>query len=74
RQEGARNDGADPASVERLRVSQRSWLVYRDNQCRARGRGREGALWARPRVRCLGQFSIRRANALADNFSRLTAH
>ncbi|MEO7368904.1 MAG: lysozyme inhibitor LprI family protein [Gemmatimonadaceae bacterium] len=74
RQEGVRNGGADPASVERLRVSQRSWLVYRDNQCRARGRGKEGALWARPRVRCLGQFSIRRANELADSFSRLTAH
>ena len=74
RQEGVRNGGADPASVARLRVSQRSWLVYRDNQCRARGRGKEGALWARPRIRCLGQFSIRRANELADNFSRLTAH
>lgn len=74
RQEGVGNGGADPASVERLRVSQRSWLVYRDNQCRARGRGKEGALWARPRVRCLGQFSVRRANELADNFSRLTAH
>jgi uncharacterized protein YecT (DUF1311 family) len=74
RQEGVRGNGADPASVERLRVSQRSWLVYRDNQCRRRGRGREGALWARPRVRCLGEFSIRRANELADQFSRLTAH
>ena len=74
RQEGVRNGGGDPTSVERLRVSQRSWLVYRDNQCRKRGRGKEGALWARPRVRCLGQFSIRRANELADNFSRITAH
>lgn len=74
RQEGVRGNGADPASVERLRVSQRSWLVYRDNQCRRRGRGKEGALWARPRVRCLGEFSIRRANELADQFSRLTAH
>ncbi len=74
RQEGVRNGGRDPASVERLRVSQRSWLVYRDNQCRRRGRGKEGALWARPRVRCLGEFSARRANELADQFSRLTAH
>jgi uncharacterized protein YecT (DUF1311 family) len=73
RLEGVRG-GPDPASIERLRVSQRSWLVYRDNQCRKRGRGREGALWARPRVRCLGEFSIRRANELADQFSRLTAH
>jgi len=74
RQEGVPNGGRDPASVERLRVSQRSWLVYRDNQCRRRGRGREGALWARPRVRCLSEFSIRRSNELADQFSRLTAH
>lgn len=74
RQEGVRGNGADPASVERLRVSQRSWLVYRDNQCRRRGRGKEGALWARPRVRCLSEFSTRRANELADQFSRLTAH
>ncbi|HVF41046.1 MAG TPA: lysozyme inhibitor LprI family protein [Gemmatimonadaceae bacterium] len=72
RQEGVRGD-KDPASVQRLRVAQRAWLVYRDTECRRRGRGREGRLWARPRVRCLGQFSVRRANELADNFSRLTA-
>jgi uncharacterized protein YecT (DUF1311 family) len=72
-QEGARG-AAEPASVERLRISQRAWLVYRDNQCRKRGRGKEGALWARPRVRCLAEFSTRRANELADQFSRLTAH
>ena len=74
RQEGVARGAKDPPSVQRLRVSQRSWLVYRDNECRRRGRGKEGALWARPRVRCLGQFSVRRANELADNFSRLTAH
>lgn len=74
RQEKVAPGSKDPPSVQRLRVSQRSWLVYRDSECRRRGRGREGALWARPRVRCLGQFSVRRANALADNFSRLTAH
>jgi Uncharacterized protein conserved in bacteria len=73
RQEGV-TSGADPASVQRLRVSQRSWLVYRDNECRKRGRGKEGALWARPRVKCLREFSTRRANELADQFSRLTAH
>jgi uncharacterized protein YecT (DUF1311 family) len=64
----------DPASVQRLRVAQRAWLVHRDNECRRRGKGKEGALWARPRARCLGQFSTRRANELADIFSRLTAH
>jgi uncharacterized protein YecT (DUF1311 family) len=66
--------GKDPPSVERLRVSQRAWLVYRDNECRRLGKGKEGALWAKPRAKCLGQFSERRANELADNFSRLTAH
>jgi len=73
RQERLRPGQRDAASVQRLRVAQRAWLVYRDTECRRRGRGREGRLWARPRVRCLGQFSVRRANELADNFSRLTA-
>ena len=73
RQEGVRPGQKDPPSVERLRAAQRSWLVYRDTECRRRGRESEGALWARPRVACLGAFSVRRANELADNFSRLTA-
>ena len=73
RQEGVRPGQKDPPSVERLRAAQRSWLVYRDTECRRRGRGSEGPLWARPRVACLGEFSVRRANELADNFSRLTA-
>lgn len=73
RQEGVASQGKDPPSVERLRVAQRAWLVYRDTECRRRGRGKEGALWARPRARCLAQLSARRANELADNFSRLTA-
>lgn len=64
----------DPASVQKLRVAQRQWLVYRDNECRKRGRGKEGALWARPRARCLTEFAGRRANELADDFSKLTAH
>ena len=74
RQEGVPGGAKDPPSVQRLRVAQRAWLVYRDTECRRRGRGKEGALWARPRARCLGEFSARRANELADNFSRLTAH
>jgi uncharacterized protein YecT (DUF1311 family) len=74
RQEGVPPAAKDPPSVQRLRVAQRAWLVYRDSECRRRGRGKEGKLWARPRARCLGEFSGRRANELADNFSRLTAH
>ena len=74
RQEGVPAGAKDPPSVQRLRVAQRAWLVYRDTECRRRGRGKEGALWARPRARCLSEFSARRANELADNFSRLTAN
>lgn len=74
RKEGVPPGAKDPASVQKLRVAQRQWLVYRDNECRRLGRGTEGALWARPRARCLGQFSARRANELADDFSRLTAN
>lgn len=73
RQEGVRPGQKDPPSVQRLRVAQRAWLVDRDTECRRRGRGSEGALWARPRVQCLGEFATRRANELADDFSKLTA-
>lgn len=73
RQEGVPGGAKDPPSVQRLRVAQRAWLVNRDTECRRRGRGKEGPLWARPRGRCLAQFSAQRANELADNFSRLTA-
>ncbi len=71
--EGVRGNAKDPASVQRLRVAQRAWLVSRDTECRRRGKGKEGARWARPRVRCLGDFANRRANELSDDFSRLTA-
>ena len=74
RQEKVPPGAKDPPSVQRLRVAQRAWLVYRDTECRRRGRGKEGALWARPRARCLSEFAARRANELADNFSRLTAN
>jgi len=64
---------SDPSSVAKLRNAQRAFLVSRDVECRKRGAGKEGALWAYPRVHCLAQFSDQRANALADEFSRLTA-
>ena len=64
----------DPPPVVRLRVAQREWLANRDNDCRNRGKGTEGSLWARSRAQCLGELSSTRANELADNFSKLTAH
>jgi uncharacterized protein YecT (DUF1311 family) len=74
RREGTTTAASDSASVERLRVAQRAWLVYRDTECRRRGQGTEGPLWARARVQCLGEFSEQRANELADQFSKLTSH
>jgi uncharacterized protein YecT (DUF1311 family) len=74
RQEKIPPGAADPSSVERLRASQRAWLAERDDECRRRGQGKEGPLWARPRARCLGELAGRRASELADDFSRLTAH
>ncbi len=71
--ENVRPGHSDPPSVVRLRTAQRAWMVSRDTECRRRGRGKEGALWAYPRVHCLAQFSDQRANKLADDFSRLTA-
>jgi uncharacterized protein YecT (DUF1311 family) len=64
---------SDPPSVVRLRTGQRAWMTSRATECRRRGRGKEGALWAYPRVHCLAEFSDKRANELADDFSRLTA-
>lgn len=55
----------EPESVQRLRVAQRAWLVYRDTECRNRNRGQEGPLWAPVRARCLGEFSQARADELA---------
>ena len=61
---GASAGDPDPASVERLRAAQRSWLVYRDRECRRRTVSREGELWAPVRARCLGQLSDARAREL----------
>jgi uncharacterized protein YecT (DUF1311 family) len=74
RKEGVQPGQKDPPSVVSLRSAQRQWLVTRDTECRRRGQGKEGRLWARPRVECLGEFSAQRANELADTFSRITAH
>ena len=63
----------EPASVERLRVAQRSWLVYRDTECRRRNRDKEGPLWAPMRARCLAEFSGDRTDELAAELAKLRA-
>lgn len=65
REAGTAPGQPEPESVQRLRVAQRAWLVYRDTECRNRNRGREGPLWAATRARCLAEFSDARAAELA---------
>lgn len=66
REAGATTGAKEPSSVQQLRVAQRAWLVYRDTECRRRNRGKEGPLWAPVRARCLGEFSGRRTEELAQ--------
>jgi uncharacterized protein YecT (DUF1311 family) len=73
-QEKVGNGASDPASVQRLRIAQRQWVVYRDNECRKKVPSKERGLWAKARASCLADFAGRRANELADDFSKLTAH
>lgn len=72
RQAGATAGTKEPESVHRLRVAQRAWLVYRDDECRRRNRGKEGPLWAPLRAECLGQFSEYRSEELAQTLTRLS--
>src|SRR5512138_2261655 len=41
RQEKVPPGAKDPPSVQRLRVAQRAWVVYRDTECRKRGKKKE---------------------------------
>jgi uncharacterized protein YecT (DUF1311 family) len=68
----ARN-APEPPSVLRLRAAQRSWLVYRDEECRKRTRPREGPLWAPIRAECLAEYSALRARELEDALAKRKA-
>jgi uncharacterized protein YecT (DUF1311 family) len=69
-EETATSTASEPPGVQRLRATQRAWLVYRDDECRRRTREREGPLWAPVRARCLAEYSARRAEELADALAR----
>ena len=66
RRGSAGSKGAGSAEVSDLRSRQRAWLVRRDAECRRRGRGLEGTLWAPVWARCLAEFSARRTKELAE--------
>jgi uncharacterized protein YecT (DUF1311 family) len=61
----------DPPEVQRLRARQRAWLATRDTECRRRGRGREGRLWAPSRAQCLAELSATRERELSATLARL---
>ena len=61
----------DPPEVQRLRATQRAWIARRDSECRRRGRGREGPLWAPQRAQCLEEVSQARARDLSNTLARL---
>jgi len=70
---GTSPNASEPASVQRLRAAQRSWLVYRDDECRKRTRPREGPLWAPIRAQCLAEYSALRSRELEDALAKRKA-
>jgi len=70
---GTPRNAPEPASVQRLRAAQRSWLVYRDDECRKRTRPREGPLWAPIRAECLAEYSTLRGRELEDALAKRKA-
>ncbi|MFN2565600.1 MAG: protein kinase [Gemmatimonadaceae bacterium] len=61
----------DPPEVQRLRAVQRNWIARRDAECRLRGRGREGPLWATQRAQCIEELSVARSKELSNTLARL---
>jgi uncharacterized protein YecT (DUF1311 family) len=68
-----RKSAAEPPAVQRLRTAQRSWLMYRDEECRKRTHADEGPLWAPVRAKCLAEYSSLRARELDDALAKRRA-
>ncbi len=60
-----------PELEDRLRQSQRDWVNARDSECNQQTSGQGGALWARPRARCLADHSARRTAELQRTLNSL---
>ena len=70
---GTRPGAPEPPAVQRLRTAQRSWLVYRDDECRKRTVEQEGPLWAPVRAKCLAEYSALRSRELEDALAKRKA-
>ncbi|HEX3534060.1 MAG TPA: lysozyme inhibitor LprI family protein [Gemmatimonadaceae bacterium] len=60
-----------PDLEDRLRQSQRDWVNTRDTECNQQTSGQGGALWARPRARCLAEHSAKRTAELQQTLNSL---
>jgi uncharacterized protein YecT (DUF1311 family) len=70
---GKRSGTTEPATVQRLRTTQRNWVAYRDDECRKRTAASEGALWAPVRARCLEEYSAMREREFDDALAKRKA-
>lgn len=70
---GARTGTSEPATVRRLRNTQRNWVTYRNEECRKRTADSEGPLWAPVRARCLEEYSALRQREFDDALAKRKA-
>jgi len=67
--QGRKSGGAE--LEDRFRQSQRDWINTRDSDCTQQTNGQGGALWARPRARCLADYSAKRTAELQRTLNGL---
>jgi uncharacterized protein YecT (DUF1311 family) len=67
---GVGRGAADPASVTRLRVEQRTWIRERDRECMRQPVPRTVPLWAEPLSKCFAEMSGVRAAELRERLQR----
>jgi uncharacterized protein YecT (DUF1311 family) len=67
---GVGRGAADPASVTRLRVEQRTWIVERDRECTRRPAPGSVPFWAEPLSKCFADMSGVRAAELRERLQR----
>jgi uncharacterized protein YecT (DUF1311 family) len=70
---GTRAAAKEPATVQRLRTTQRNWVAYRNDECRKRTSASEGPLWAPVRARCLEEYSALREREFDDALAKRKA-
>jgi uncharacterized protein YecT (DUF1311 family) len=67
---GVGRGAADPTSVTRLRVEQRTWIVERDRECTRQPAPGSVPFWAEPLSKCFADMSGVRAAELRERLQR----